>query len=525
MNRTHSRRSMPLLIATAAMLLLGPATTAPAATAQTDGAAGAIRHDLDSSTLLADLNEAFSEVAQAVVPSVVHIQVAAKVSPNGGGRQSPHGFRLPMPFNEDDWQWFGPDAAPDGQQQDDQWQQYDVPQPLGNGCGWVYDADGHLVTNYHVVSDADQITVRFDDGREYAATVVGTDPKTDVAVLKIDASDLQPAALATEPVKQGELVFAFGSPFGNEFSMSQGIVSAKGREIELLIRSTQGYEDFIQTDAAINPGNSGGPLVNIHGRLVGMNTAIASKTGDYNGIGYAIPVDMLVGVVDQLIAHGRVTRGYLGIYIDDLTPKMAKSYGYEGKGVLVQNPVADSPAEKAGIQTGDIIASLGDVPVESVKQLRAVVAATKPGTEIQIEIIRDGERMKLPVTVAELDDQAMPTLGRGDDSADRDDGGNVVLRKLGFTRLNRFTREMADQYDVPFTPGVLVSSVRRNSVAWAAAIKGGTLITHVANQPVESVGEMLDAIAALDPDTGIRLRLKDLRTNIVRVVLLELPEE
>jgi serine protease Do len=238
------------------------------------------------------LSEAFKDVARVVEKSVVSITVYSKRPPTGGIPEE----LLPL---------LPPGRAPKGNSEFDD---YDVPQQYGSGSGWIYDTKGHIITNNHVIDGADRIVVRFYDGSERDAKVVGVDTKTDIAVVKVKGDDLHPAKRADKPVDQGEIVFAFGSPFRFDFSMSQGIVSAKGRQLGIL-RGAQGYENFIQTDAAINPGNSGGPLTNIYGEVVGMNTAIASRTGAYNGLGFAIPVRMVEQVGDQLIENGKVSRG------------------------------------------------------------------------------------------------------------------------------------------------------------------------------------------------------------------------
>ncbi|NJL31408.1 MAG: PDZ domain-containing protein, partial [Phycisphaerales bacterium] len=264
---------------------------------------------------------------------------------------------------------------------------------MGSGSGWVYSADGHIITNNHVIEEADRIEVRFFNGESMDAVVVGTDPKTDVAVIKVDATKLHASTLATEPVEQGEIVFAFGAPFRFEFSMSQGIVSGQGRQLGILAER-QGYENFIQTDAAINPGNSGGPLTNIYGQVVGMNTAIASRTGAFNGLGFAIPIDMVKKVVDELIATGTVQRGYLGIFIEELDPRMARTFGYDGKGVLVTNPIDGGPAAEAGVQRGDIITKVEGKPVSTPDELRNLVADLAPGKRYDWRFIGKARSVK-----------------------------------------------------------------------------------------------------------------------------------
>jgi serine protease Do len=352
---------------------------------------------------------------------------------------------------------------------------------------------------------------------------VGADPRTDIAVLRIDISELHPAAITEHDVEQGDIVFAFGSPFGNEFSMSQGIVSGKGRQIGLLARQG-GYENFIQTDAAINPGNSGGPLTNIYGQVVGMNTAIATRSGGSEGIGYVIPVHMVTRVVDQLIDTGRVSRGYLGIGIDELTPAMARSFGYEGRGILVTQPLADGPAAQAGVESGDIITAVDKQPLTSIEQFREDIAALPPGTTVTLTIFRDGQTREIAVQLGELPDQfAMAT--RPEESEPREvQPGRDMLLKLGFQRLTTLTPPIAQRLEVPpGTTGVLIGAVRPGSAAAAEGLQRGMVITHVMNEPIESVEQFMEVIAELDAAEGVRLRL--MFGNNVRYVLLVLPED
>src|SRR5690606_36748636 len=244
------------------------------------------------------------------------------------------------------------------------------------------DAAGHILTNNHVVESADEIKVKFSDDREVTAKVVGTDPPTDLALLKIDDPRVTPVALGdSDHLEVGDWVLAIGNPFGLPQTVSAGIVSAVGRANVGIVD----YEDFIQTDAAVNPGNSGGPLVDLQGRVVGINTAIASRTGGNNGIAFAIPINMSKDVVEQLLARGSVTRGHIGIIISDLDPEMAKTFEYTGsKGILVQDVAPDSPASQAGLRGGDIITSLDGQPVTALARFRAEIAKKAPGTAVKL---------------------------------------------------------------------------------------------------------------------------------------------
>jgi len=513
-------------VTTLLVIVAGLRLTTQAAWAQTDAQITLVRDSLTQNLSLAELSNAFQKVAQVVGPSVVHIQIAVKQRSHFRGHSEeenllrrffgPHRFKL----NPRDL----PDGNNDEDDPDEDLDRYNVPRPLGNGSGWVYDHDGHIITNNHVVKDADALTVRFQDGSERKATVVGTDPKTDIAVIQVDPNDLHPASLATEPVEQGNIVFAFGSPFGFEFSMSQGIVSAKGRRLGIL--SQGGYENFIQTDSAINRGNSGGPMTNIYGQVVGMNTAIATRSTGFQGLGFAIPVDMVRQVVDQLIDNGRVSRGYLGIYIADLNPKLAKTFGFDGKGVLVEDPIQGSPGEKAGIHRGDIIFKINGNPVGSADQLRRAVASHAPGTTLKLDVFRDGQTMTLQITLGELPEQITRVSHLNDivAEADRPDKSDQrFLRKLGIDSITTLTEELAQHIDVAFTPGVLVRSIRSGSAAQAGGMAGGHVITAVMGVGVNSVDQFMAELKKHDLTTGIRLSI--VAGKIERFVLLELPEE
>jgi serine protease Do len=532
--------TLVLLMTALVVMLIGPAVTRQLAHVHKSEELQLVRNELHQNGALAELSNAFRQVAQVVEPSVVHIQVAMR-SPhqNMGGAQGLEEFR----------RFFGPQfeerfrreqerrGEPQQQPRDDEdMQEYDVPRPTGTGSGWVYSEDGYIITNNHVVTGrnrqtvADQITVKFADGSQYEAQVVGRDPKTDIAVLKIDGGPFHAAALAQDEVEQGDMVFAFGSPLGYEFSMSQGIVSAKGRTLDII---AEGYEMFIQTDAAINRGNSGGPLTNIYGEVVGMNTVIASGTGQYSGLGFAIPASQIHDVAQQLIDEGEVTRGYLGIQIGDLSAEMAKTFQFDGRGVLVERPIPGTPAAEAGLEAGDIIVTVDGTKVSDTNDLRFLVANKRPGTAIKLEIFRGGEIIEKTITVAKLTDDA---IARARDGSDQMPGGSddsgphdaEVLRKLGLEAVRTYDKELAERLDMPTAQGVMVADVRRQSVAAAARIVPRTIITHVMGQPVTNVGELVGELEKhdLSEPTRLRLLVHNPRTGefITRFVLVELPD-
>jgi len=328
-----------------------------------------------------ELSHAFENVASTIEPSVVRIQ--ASMMPRAVTmRGSDPFFRFPF-------------QAP---------QMPELPRGFGQGMGTgvVVSEDGYILTNNHVISMADRVTVTLSDDTELEAEVVGTDPRTDLAVLKVDARGLTAARLgSSEELKVGQWVAAMGNPFGLSSTMTSGIISAVGRSRVGLAD----YENFIQTDAAINPGNSGGPLVNLAGEVIGINTAIFSRSGGYMGIGFAIPVDMARDVLESLIEDGRVERGYLGVMISDLDEELAAEYDFEGtNGALVREASEDGPAGSAGLEAGDIIVRFDGHEVEDVDGLRFQVAKTRPGSTVEVELFRDGESEIREVRVGELPD-------------------------------------------------------------------------------------------------------------------------
>ena len=481
MNRIRWYGPTLVLLATVlAILVAGPTMARKIVWAQQDERIALIRQDLDESPVLDEMSRAFRNVAEAVKPSVVNIQVLRRGDPRGG-----RGLEDLLP---DLFERFEGERRPrrerPQQAPDEELERFNPSRPAGHGSGWVYDSQGHIVTNYHVIREADEIQVEFVDGREFSAEVVGTDPNTDIAVLRIDATDLHPARIATEEVAQGDIVFAFGSPFRFDFSMSQGIISGRARQLGILGRG--GYENFIQTDAAINPGNSGGPLTNIRGEVVGMNTAIAQgertplQAPGFQGVGFAIPTPMVTEVADQLIDDGRVVRGFLGISIGDLTERQARAFGFEdGRGVLVHEPMPGLPAAEAGVEPEDIIIAVDGQRVETADELRFLIARMRPGTEVELTVFRDGETIEL-------------------------------LRRLGLTNVEPFTEQHAAELGVDHMDGVIVGQVRRNSLAAQAGITPGSVIRSVQGESVASVAELSEQIQRVvedDRDVPLRLRV------------------
>ncbi len=414
---------------------------------------------------LRESGKAFRSVAKQVSPAVVYIQVEKELEQRGGGSNPFEGH----PFGEEFFRRF---FGQPPQQQDNQ---RDVPKrrTTGQGSGFLISADGYIMTNNHVVGEADKVTVQLLDGREFEAEIVGTDPPTDVALIKIDADEKLPFLRLgdSDRLEVGDWVLAFGNPFGLSHTLTAGIVSAKGRSG---IGLTD-YENFIQTDAAINPGNSGGPLVNLDGEVVGMNTAIFSRSGGYMGIGFAIPINMAKNIRKQLAEQGAVTRGRIGVYIQDLTKELAESFDIDQRqGILVAQVMEGSPAAEAGIKQGDIILELDGDKVEQVAKFRNRISLTRPGTTVKLLVLRDGKKKKLDVTIGaqDADEQGRPTAAG-------------ELPELGMS-LQTLTAELAEQFGYEDAAGVLVTNVESGSLAARAGIKRGDLIEEVNRREVSA---------------------------------------
>jgi serine protease Do len=378
--------------------------------------------------------------------------------------------------------------------------------PQGLGTGVVVSADGYVVTNNHVVRGADEVNVTLWDKRQVKAEVVGTDAKTDLAVLKIEASGLVPAPLGdSDRAEVGEWVLAIGSPFGLDQTVTAGIISAKGRQMDIT-----DYEDFIQTDAAINPGNSGGPLVNLRGEVIGINTAIASRTGGYMGVGFSIPSRMVRMVKDAIVQHGRVQRGRMGALIQDLNEDLARSFGYDStQGVLVGDVIEDSPAARAGLKAGDIVLRYNGQPVASANQLRNSVAATPPNTRAEVLIFRNGKQMTLTITVGELEDEPV--------AVESPEGGDSSVN-LGMT-VQTLTPELARQLGYDRNErGVVVTDVEGASMAARAGIQQRDVIVDVNGKAVQNVRDFREALENADIANGVRLQVK--RDGVRRFVFL-----
>jgi serine protease Do len=364
-------------------------------------------------------------------------------------------------------------------------------QPLrGRGSGFIINRDGHILTNNHVVDEAASVQVRLSDGREFSAKVVGKDPKTDLALLKIDdGGNLPVLPLGDSAALQvGEPIMAIGNPFGLEQTVTTGIVSATGRLI-----GASSYDDFIQTDASINPGNSGGPLINARGEAVGISTAIFSRTGGSIGIGFAVPINMAKFVVPQLAQHGRVVRGWLGVTIQPLTAELARSFGLpETEGALVSNVQDGSPAAKAGVKSGDVIVEFDGKKITRTTDLSRLVAATPVDKEVGLTVLRDRKSLPLTARIVRLEDRSEAVA-----SEKAEPGGRG---KLGVT-VEPVTVEVARELGLQKATGVVVRQVRPGSPAADAGIRPGDVIAEVNRQPVQTADDLRQALEKQQPGT------------------------
>jgi serine protease Do len=446
------------------------------------------------------LSALFGDVAKAVRPSVVSVSSTKRF------RLQQHSQRQPQPqLPEELREFFGDDGF-------DRFFQFPTPRQglerRGLGSGVIISEDGYILTNNHVVNRADDVMVTLSKGGRFKAEIVGTDAPTDLAVLKIDASGLSAANWSdSSELDVGQWVLAIGSPLGLEQTVTAGIVSAKGRA-NLNISD---YEDFIQTDAAINPGNSGGPLVNLKGEVVGINTAIASRTGGYMGIGFAIPSNMARSVKDAILNQGKVERGRIGALIQNLTEDLAESFGYDSTdGVLVGDVIADSPASEAGLQAGDIVVEFDGEPVERAHELRNRVAATSPGKEASLRVFRDGEYHELTIQIGRLEDAPAVAAGAGREE---------VAEELGIT-AESLTPETRQQLGLEAgETGVVVTGVQRDSLAHSEGIRKGDLVVAIGNSAINNLTDFRTELKDADLDAGIRMQLE--REGVRRFVFLK----
>ena len=441
---------------------------------------------------LGEFANGFSSVIKPALPAVVNIHSSKVVKPKGNG----------MPFFNDPFfrQFFGDQFGEQFQPRAER------EQSLGSGV--IVTSDGMILTNNHVIDGAQDIKVDLSDKRQFPAKVIGSDPKTDIAVLKINATGLPTLTLGdSSQLQVGDVIFAIGDPFGIGETATMGIVSATGRG-GLGIES---YEDFIQTDAAINPGNSGGAMIDLHGDLVGINTAILSHgSGGNEGIGFAIPINMAHSVMDQIVTHGKVVRGYLGVYIQDVTPQIAKAFNLkQAGGVLIGDVTPDTAAAKAGLKKGDVILAVNGEAVNDRNQLALRISQMAPESSVKLTISREGRTQDVNVTLGELKDkpeQAGPSESSG--------GG------LEGVNVQELTSDITQQLNLPAgTRGVVVTSVDPASAAAAAGLSRGMVIQEVNHKPVNSLSEYREALASAGKDQPVLLLVN--QGGITNYVVIE----
>ena len=447
----------------------------------------------------------FVEIAKKQNPAVVSVSAKAKAETANrnfrGPRPGPGQNRSPDPFRDFYDRFFGerPNQRPK--------------RGSGMGSGFVIDKEGHILTNYHVIEGAGEIVVILDDKgseKEYSATLVGSDPKTDIALIKInresgDNKDFPFLRLgSSENLEVGEWVVAIGNPFGLSHTVTVGVVSALGRSI-----GAGPYDEFIQTDASINPGNSGGPLINIEGDVIGINTAIISgNTGGNVGIGFAIPIDIAKGILKDLRERGTVTRGWLGVMIQKITPDLAKSFGLsQSEGALVGDVIPDGPAAKGGVKRGDVIVMFDGQQVKDMEDLPKIVAATRPNSVVDVEVIRDGSRMTLSVSIELLEDSQETVVAKKADP-------------LGL-QVQDITEELAQSLKLESVEGVLVSDVTAGNAAAEAGIRRGDVISEMNRSIVKDMRDYQNLMASVQKGSSVLFLVKRGGSTIYIAVKVE----
>lgn len=432
---------------------------------------------------LKDLSKGFSAVAKMATPAVVSIQVKME-SKQTGFSISPWGQQEDGQGEEDPFwgQFFG-------------FRGFRTPKPqtqVGQASGFIVTSDGYILTNSHVVQDATEINVVLNDGREFLAKVIGKDPNTDIAVIKIEAHDLPILKLAnSDLLEPGQWVIAIGSPLELKATLTVGVVSATGRNDLSIAR----VEDFIQTDAAINRGNSGGPLLNLEGEVVGINTAIAA--GGYTGIGFAVPSNIAKNDLEQILSKGSVSRGFLGVTLQKLDKDLAHAFGLDShEGALIADITKDTPAEKAGLKQGDVIIKINKTPVNSVANLRNMIALMTPGSKIVLGLLRDAQPLEVNVEIGDFPNAA-PLAKEG----------GVQDDKLGIT-VDNMTAEVAKKLGLSAETGVVIKKVDSGSVASWAGLKKGAAILEVNKKKIGNVSDYHQALNEVPKDRPVLLLIK-----------------
>jgi len=460
----------------------------------------------ESIDALRQMGKAFSGIAEKASAAVVGLETQKTVTRERSQfRDWPFGDSFGDDFFD---KFFRRDRSPRQRRPEPAPRKY---RQMAQGSGFIISPDGYILTNNHLVEEADEdgLKVKLADGREFEAKLIGTDPESDVAVIKIDANDLPILKLAdSDKLEVGEWVLAIGNPFGLAHTVTAGIVSAKGRSRVGIAN----FEDFIQTDAAINPGNSGGPLINLDCEVVGINTAIVSRGGGNMGIGFAIPVNMARSIYEQLAESGTVVRGFLGVNIQPLTADLAKSFGMDdSKGALISEVVEDSAAEKAGLKAGDIVVKLEGKVVEDADDLRNRIAMFKPGTEVEMLVLREGKNKKITAELSERPAEGVLAAGQSE-----------AMKDLGLA-VENLSDELAERLGYEGESGVVVSDVESGSAAEAAGISKGALIAEVNREVVKNVKDFKEKMEGAAENGSVLLLLK--YKGYTRYVVLKIPKK
>ena len=428
-----------------------------------------------------------ADIVEKAQRAVVHIEVEKTVPAMRRG-----GNRVPFDSMPDEFKkFFFPDTAPQsrsypfGSQAPREFRQF------GQGSGTIVSQEGHVLTSSHVVSNSSKIAVTLSDGREFSAEIVGADPQSDIAVIKIDGEDLPVMPMGnSDEIRIGETVIAIGNPYRLSNTVTMGIVSAKGRSNVGLID----YENFIQTDAAINPGNSGGPLIDLEGKIIGVNAAIFSRSGGYQGIGFSVPINMARHIMEALISDGQVKRGWLGVNIQDFTPQLAQAFGVENQqGALVAKVLENSPASQAGLKQGDIIVNFNQHPVADSNDLQNKVGLAAPQTMAALKVIRNGAEIDINLKLGE---RSSPGITSPEPVE--------KVNSLGIS-VQDLNPELADKFGYQTDSGVVVTEVAPDSVAFQAGLRAGNMIQEINQEKIEDAQSFQEAIEKADPEEGILL--------------------
>ncbi|TNF35586.1 MAG: DegQ family serine endoprotease [Gammaproteobacteria bacterium] len=441
----------------------------------------------------------FVQLVKDNSPAVVNISTTHKVNAHPWGNIDIPNLPENSPFHDFFRHFFGEDGVPMPPQQD----------ATSLGSGFIISRDGYVITNFHVIEDAEEIMVRLSDKRELKAEVIGGDEYTDIALLKVSATDLPVVKIgSSESIQVGAWVLAIGSPFGFDHSVTAGIVSAKGRSLP-----RANYVPFIQTDVAINPGNSGGPLFDLDGKVIGINSQIYSRTGGFMGLSFAIPIDVAMDVVQQIKEKGEVSRGWLGVYIQEVTKELAESFGLDKPvGALVSQVIENSPAQKYGIRAGDVILSFNGKAILDSSDLPPMVGRVPVGSKAKVRLLRDGKQKTLEVVIEQLPDEKQPTASLPDQKPLQQEN-----------RLGVDVSDLSKSQRVELGRGVRVDTVDSDSPAQQAGIRPGDIILQINRQDINSVADFRSKVEKLPADRMIPILVQ--RRGSDQFLVLKLPPE